>query len=49
VVKGRTPDGHPQRWRQLGRRGGRSRPGSRHEPQPRRPAGILRQDRRGVR
>ena len=42
-------EGPAQRGRQLGRRGGRRRRGPRDQPQPRRPAGLLRQDRRGVR
>ena len=41
-------DRHPQRGRQLGRRGGRGRRGPRVLAQPGRPAGVLRQDRRGV-
>ena len=41
-------DRHPQRRRQLGRRGGRGRRGPRVLAQPGRPAGVLRQDRRGV-
>ena len=41
-------DRHPQRGRDLGRRGGRGRRGPRVLAQPRRPAGLLRQDRRGV-
>ena len=40
---------HPERGRQMGRRGGRRGRGPRVEPQARRPAGFLRQDRRGVR
>src|SRR6185312_12749216 len=38
-----------QRRGRLGRRGGRGRRGPGDEPQARRPAGLLRQDRRGVR
>ena len=41
-------DRHPQRRRQLGRRGGRGRRGPRLLAQPGRPAGVLRQARRGV-
>ena len=56
VARGRTPDlvaepadGHPQRGRHLGRRGGRCRQRRRHQPQARRPAGVLRQAGGGVR
>ena len=56
VVDGRTrhlvaepADRPPQRRRRVGRRGGPRRPGPGHEPQPRRPPGVQRQDRRGVR
>ena len=42
-------DRHPQRRWDLGRRGGPHRPRPRHQPQARRPAGLQRQDRRGVR
>ena len=38
-----------QRRRRVGRRGGPRRPGPGHQPQARRPAGLQRQDRRGVR
>ena len=41
-------DRHPQRGRHLGRRGGRRRRGPRDLAQAGRPAGLLRQDRRGV-
>jgi len=41
-------DRSAQRGRELGRRGGRGRPGPRVLAQPRRPSGLLRQDRRGV-
>ena len=41
---------HPQRGGRVGGpQGGRNRPGLGHQPQPRRPAGVLRQDRRGDR
>ncbi len=42
-------DRHPQRRRGVGRRGGRDRRGPRLQPQARRSAGLLREDRRGVR
>ena len=42
-------DRHPQRRWRVGRRGGRRRPGPRVEQKAGRPAGLLRQDHRGVR
>ena len=42
-------DGPAQRRRRVGRRGGRRRPGARHQPNAEGPPGLQRQDARGVR
>lgn len=43
------PEGHRERGRHLGRQGCRHGQGAGNQPQARRPAGVLREDRRGVR